>query len=273
MYHHLDKKYELEEGSPQMALGSILDEAIKKLHLTGQYDCPKEELKNYVMASVRFIREKAAQAGGKPSYFSGIVPHITPEVIERAVEVFMEYCHKKDGGIHRSFGPVEFCKWPLEIDGEKFQLWGWPDAYEIDEFGGIEIVDYKSRENIERGKEFMDMELMPKIYALLASPFLISEGVHKAKFIVRFWQDPNEESFFEDFDLEEVSKYEDLFRDQIKNILNTKELSYCEKTFCKPCRDNKREEFMLELQKLGFANSVMTNQVLDNTIPETQTIS
>src|SRR3989344_948806 len=250
--HHLGKKYEIEEGNLNMALGSVLDESIKKFHKAKAYGQPSSYLINIIRAAVLDIKEKAAKTAGKPSYYSGIIKFIDEDLIKKANEIFINYYEKRDGKINQSLGEVKFCEWLLEIGGEKFKLWGWPDTYEMGEDGIAEIVDYKFREDIERGKENMDMDLMPKIYALLAAKDLKEKGYNKARFKVRFWQDSLEEDFFEEFDLDLVSGSEYLFKQKLEKILGNKSLKFCEKGFCSACNNKGREQFILELEKLGI---------------------
>lgn len=250
--HHLDKKYELEEGSEQMALGSLLDQSIKLFHESKAYGCEADYLENLVHAASGRMKEKIS--GQKtPSFYSSIEQYLTEDLCQKATEIFKNYYYGKDKKIKTSIGNVGFCEWIISTDdGRKFKLWGGPDAYEMGDDGIPEVVDYKSRENIEKGKDNMDMELMPKIYTLLASKFLINKGFKKARFVVRFWQDPKEDGFYEEFNLSAINGEEFLFRQKIERILSTTEITFCDKDFCKACKSEKRSEFALELKKHGL---------------------
>lgn len=250
--HHLDRKYELDEGSEQMALGTLLDESIKLFHKTNAYGQPPEYLPNLIAAAKRVIKEKVASQNGKLTFYSAMLPFLTDELAEKANKIFKDYYLGRDKKINRSIGPVGFCEWVIKGEDSQYKLWGGPDAYEIGDDGMIEVVDYKSREDIERGKGGMDMDLMPKIYMLLTTNFLVSRGYDKARFRVRFWQDPKDESFYEEFELSVMNGAEFLFKQRIDRILNNKELKFCEKHFCKACQSKKREEYLIELQKLGL---------------------
>lgn len=248
--HHLEKKYELEEGNFNLALGNLLDQAIKRFHDSGAYGKPTEYLPNIVMAAFKFIEEKVASTGSKPSFYSSMKPFMDSRLVDRANQIFQDYYQAVRARIKKSLGPVRFCERVINTPNGVYKLWGAPDAYEQGEDGAPEIVDYKSREDVERGKEGMDMDLMPKIYTLLASQDLLKKGYKKARFRVRFWQDPLDESFYEEFDLTTVANLEELFKQKIGDILATREIQFCERPFCKACRSDKREEYLRELRKI-----------------------
>ena len=256
--HHLDKKYELAEGSKALALGSLLDETIKLFHSAKLYGQPPESLVGVVMGAKRHIKEKvdkqsfsSSKTPGKPSFYTAVLPFLDEQLTQKAIDIFQNYYQSLNQKIKPSLGPVGFCE--RLIPGSKgdlmYKLWGGPDAYEIGEDGVIEIVDYKSREDVQKGKEGMDMDLMPKMYTLLCSKFLMDRGYKKARFIVRFWQDPKEEGFYEEFDLEKVQVFDEYFRQLIEKILATTELNFCEKPYCKGCFSPKREEFLADLKR------------------------
>lgn len=250
--HHLDKKYEIEEGNQHLALGSLLDQSIKKFHKAKAYGQPVEYLENILRAAANFMREQVAQKGPK-SFFGASVPFLNEELIKKGIDIFKNYYQKKDGRIRKSLGEVGFCEWIIESDdGIRFKLWGGPDAYEMGDDGVPEVVDYKSRQDIENGKNNIDMDLMPKIYILLASKFLTDIGFKKARFVVRIWQKPEDESMYEEFNLKSLDKDELLFRQKIEKILANDEIKFCEREFCRACQSEKRNEFLLELQKMGL---------------------
>ncbi|MBI3485433.1 hypothetical protein HY025_00650 [Candidatus Daviesbacteria bacterium] len=118
-------------------------------------------------------------------------------------------------------------------------------------FNSEKVQNYKSRENLEKEISF-DMDLMPKIYTLLCSENLLKKGYKKARFKVRIWQDPLQESFFEEFDLTAMNGAEFLFKQKIANILKTREIKFCEKSFCKACKSPKRDEYLSKLKSLGL---------------------
>lgn len=249
--HHLGKKYEIDEGNEQMALGNLLDQSIKLFHKSKSYGQPKEYLINLVRGAANLMKNQVAQKGPQ-SFFGTSVPFLDSELIKKATDIFAGFYQGRGGKINQSLGDVGFCEWVIEDESGKFKLWGGPDTFEMGEDGIPEVVDYKSRQNIEKGKEQIDMDLMPKIYMLLSAKKLRELGFNKARFKVRFWQDPEDESFFEDFDLTKVGEFQPIFLDRIERINATSEVRFCERAFCKACQSDKREEYEQQLQKLGL---------------------
>ncbi len=257
--HHLGKKYEIEESSEAMALGILLDLAIKKFHTSKAYGQPPTYLANLVMAAFNEIGDKVAKNPGA-SFYSGILPFLTDELVAKATEIFQSYYSAFDFKIKQSFGEVGFCEWIIQTEdlpagrqgGRQFKLWGGPDCFELGEDGIPEIVDYKSREDVEKGKDNMDMDLMPKMYTLLCCKKLLELGYKQARFVVRFWQDPLEDSFYEEFDLADVSSLEQIFRQKIDRIMNTIEIKFCDSSYCRGCKHADREKFLYELEKHGI---------------------
>jgi hypothetical protein len=96
------------------------------------------------------------------------------------------------------------------------------------------------------------MDLMPKMYVLLCSADLLKKGYKKARFKVRFWQDPLNESFYEEFNLESMTGEEFLFMQKIERILRVTDFSLCGKKFCAACNSAKKDEFLVELAQKGF---------------------
>lgn len=250
--HHLEKKYEVEEGNESSALGNILDQSIKIFHKSKAYGQPVEYLPNLVKRAVYEIRERVAQSSGKPSFYSSTAPFITEELIEKACRIFQDYYRVRKGRIRQSLGEVGFCEYVIEGEDGKVKLWGGPDAYELGDDGVPEVCDYKFREDMEKGKNNMDMDLMPKIYVLLASKYLLSKGYERARFVVRFWTEALNEDFYEEFDLSTAENMADLFKQKMHRILTTTEVSFCEKDWCKVCSSPKRNDFLRELISQGF---------------------
>ena len=249
--HHLGKKYELSEGSVNQTIGSLLDLAVKKFHLSRSYGQNVEYLPNLIKAAEAEMREKVQKSASPYSFFSAQIPFLTPDVIERANEVFKTYYQKIDGKFHKSLSDKTF--WSYILKGQKpLKIWGGPDTVEQGEDEIPEVIDYKYNENQEVGKERMDMDLMPKLYMLLASSDLARLGFEKARFKLKFWQDPKDESFYEEFELSSMINMEAFFKDKIERVLRTDELSFCEKPFCKACSSLKREEWIKELQGKGW---------------------
>lgn len=261
--HHLDRKYEIDEGNEQSALGNLLDQSIKKFHKANYYGCDEKDLLGVVKAAARDMKEavQIASEKGRKHFYEATIPYLTEELISEATNIFQNYYLLKDKKINKSIDEVGFCEWVLRIDmdptfvnssGQDFKLWGGPDALEMGEDGVPEVVDYKSRKNLEKGKAYMDMDLMPKIYTLLVTKKLIDKGFKKARFKVKYWQDPKDETFFEEFDLTQMSGAEFVFRQKIQRVLQTKDFRPCDRDFCAACKSDKKDDFLSELEKLGF---------------------
>lgn len=254
--HHLGKKYELAEGNPNQATGSLLDLAIKKLHRAKAYHEPPDYLTNLIKAAANTIKEDV-EFRGKNSFYGSQLDFLTDEVILKAQEIFKNYCQSLNGQFKRwvttpiSQKPKPFWEHNL-LAGVPLKLWGGPDAIEMGEDNIPEIVDYKYFEDVEKGKSNLDMDLMPKVYTLLCAQDLQQAGFDKARFVVRFWQEPQNTSFYEEFDLGKMAYIEDFLRDKIERILRTKELSFCERDYCVVCKSDKREEWIKELKKQGW---------------------
>jgi hypothetical protein len=253
VYHNmgLGKKYELSEGNLNMALGSLLDETIKLFHRVRAYGQPPEYIRNLIKASCNKMKDKIQKQAG-PSFFSLMEPYLNDETCEKAAEIFINYYKALGCKIKPTLGEVDFCEWVLICEGQKCKLWGWPDTYELGDDGIPEVCDYKFREDVEKGKANMDMDIMPKAYMLLASKFLLSKGYKKARFIVRFWQDPGNNDFYEEFDLEKVLQFEELFKQKIGKIIKAKEFNFCTRPFCNICKYDKKDDLVFELRKMGI---------------------
>lgn len=254
--HHLEKKYEIEdETTESAAIGNILDLSIKIFHRSKAYGQGVEYLPNLVKRAVYEMREKVAQNNGKPSFYSASVPLINDSLIEKAIKIFQDYYLVRKGKIRQSLGEVGFCEYLVEDEEGKMKLWGGPDTYELGDDGVPEVCDYKYKEDMEKGKNNLDMDLMPKIYVLLASQYLLSKGYTKARFVVRFWTEPLNEDFFEEFDLSGVENMAELFKQKMQRILNTTEVAFCGKDWCKVCSSPKRDDFLKELISKGFVEA------------------
>lgn len=254
--HHLGKKYELAEGNANQAIGSLLDLAIKKFHQIKAYSQPPEYLVNLIKAGEVQMKEDVLKRGIN-SFYGSQVEFLTPEVVAKAQEVFKGYTQKM-AGKYKKMVVTPITKrakpfWERVIVSEKtLKLWGGPDAIEMGEDGIPEIVDYKYFEDIDKGREYLDMDLMPKVYTLLCAEDLLGSGFSKARFKVKFWQDPSNESFYEEFDLKEAGNLENFLKDKIERILRTSELTFCQKDYCQICHHQDREKWVKELQDQGW---------------------
>lgn len=254
--HHLQKKYELAEGSANQTIGSLLDLAIKKLHLAKAYNASPDYLINLIKAASVDIKNEV-EIRGKNSFFGAVPPFLTPEVIVRAQDVFKSYLTTMKGKIKPVVPTIQMKRlkpfWERIIQSEKpLKLWGGPDSIEMGEDSVPEVADYKYFEDIKKGKSYLDMDLMPKMYILLTANDLIEAGFDKGKFIARIWTEPGNNDFYEEFDLTEAENLENFFKDKAERILRTKELTFCEKDYCKACKSSNREEWIAELKVKGW---------------------
>lgn len=259
--HHLDKKYEIAKGSDQMALGVLLDRAIKEVHRNrhkGSYQLSVDRLVKSVRYAEKLIREEERNSPKRPNFSTAVVEYFTDDVIKTAEFLFSNFCQQIQGQFKPALYDVGFCKWYLKVKDEDFVLWGGPDTIEMGQDGIPEVIDYKSRQNISKGKEGMDMDLMPKLYILLCAEELQKRGYKKARFRVVFWQDPLEDGFCQDFDLGDITSHEKVFADKIATILDHKEVDHCAGQYCDACNCDKRNDFIEELRAKGF--SVMTGE-------------
>lgn len=245
--HHLQKRYELEEGSQNQAIGSLLDLVIKIIHRTKAYGQPLNYILNSIFkAAENEIRERSGRSVTK-SFYSATVTFLTEENINEAKEIFTKYHQARKGRIGRSVINKEF--WECLLEGERvLKLWGGPDALEMGEDGIVEIVDYKYFEDPKKGRENLDMDLMPKLYSLLCAPELLKAGFLKVRFRVRSWNDPLDESLYEEFDLQTAANLKEFFKHKIERILSMVEITFCEKPYCRACNSDQRDVWIKELK-------------------------
>lgn len=254
--HDLGKKYEISRGSPQMALGVLLDRAIKEIHRNrnkGSYSAPVDRLVNSVKYAQELIIKEEKTANKHPNFSTAVVEFFTEDVINTAEDILKKYLTDTKGSFRKAIADIEFCKKIIEIDKEKYVLWGGPDTLEMGSDGLPEIIDYKSRQDIAKGKQNMDMDLMPKLYTLLLQEELLQKGFKKARFKVVFWQDPKDESFSEVFELEDLSKIEEIFKEKISKITANKEISFCMLPFCEACNNERADEYVEMLEGMGYS--------------------
>lgn len=259
--HHLDHKYEIAKGSDQLALGVLLDRAIKEVHRNkhkGSYKASPERLVKSVRYAVKLIQEEEKNSPKRPNFSTAVVAYFSEDVIKTAEFLFLNFCTQLQGQFKESLFDVGFCKWYLKVQGEEFVLWGGPDTVEMGKDGVPEVIDYKSRQNISKGKDGMDMDLMPKLYMLLTALELQKRGFKKARFRVVFWQDPLEDTFFRDYDLTKIREHEQIFADKISKILQHKEVDHCGGKYCDACNYEERSDFVEELKGKGF--KIMTGE-------------
>ncbi len=250
--HHLGKKYEIAKGSRQMALGVLLDRSIKEIHKYKGYKYPLERLVNSIKYSRDLIKKEEAESKKRPNFNTAVVDFFDDDIVLAAEQVFRNYHSQIKGNYQPSLFHVDFCKWYVDVDGQKYVLWGGPDTVEMSKDGIPEVIDYKSRMDIGKGKKYMDMELMPKMYMLLTALQLRELGFNKARFKVVFWQDPLDDSFCEEFDLSKLDSHEEIFRSRIKQIVKTFDYDYCAGQYCDACNYELKDSFIDELSKKGY---------------------
>lgn len=246
--HHLGKKYELEEGSPNQALGSLLDLTVKKIHQNKLYHQPVEFLVNIVKNSEVHMREKA-QKDGPYSYFGPQIKFLTPELVEKTQAVLKNYLNDLNGHWQNSVSDKTFWEYDLVgSDGELIRLWGGPDLIEMGKDNLPEIIDFKYFEDQDKGRSYLDMDLMPKLYFLLTIPELKRLGFNKARFKIRFWQDAKDESVYEEFNIGQEDSFMSYFKSKAEAILRTTEISFCEKDYCSVCQSPNRIAWQKEIE-------------------------
>jgi hypothetical protein len=249
--HHLQKRYELEEGNKNLAIGNILDLVMKIIHRSKAYNQPLDYILNSIFkAAENEIRYKVQRAGSK-SFYGTTIPFLTEENMNIAREIFKRYYELKKGKFNRGVLNERF--WECMLEGEQIlKLWGGPDALEMGEDGIVEVVDYKYFEDPQRGRDNLDMDLAPKLYTLLCSEELLKAGHKKARFRIISWTDPLDNSLYEEFDLQVISNLKDFFRVKIQKMLGELELKFCERPFCKSCNHAQKEEWIKELKVKKF---------------------
>jgi len=247
----LQKRYELEEGNKNQAIGNLLDLVMKIIHRTKAYSQPLDYILNTIFkAAEGEMRDKVERAGSK-SFYGTTIPFLTEETISKAKEVFKRYYELRTGKINKVVLDEKF--WECILEGSQlFKIWGGPDALEMGEDGIAEIVDYKYFEDPQKGKENLDMDLAPKLYTLLCSSELSKLEYKKVRFRIRSWNDPLDESLYEEFDLQIVANLKDFFRLKIEKILGITELKFCEKPYCKACNSTQKQDWIKQLKLKKF---------------------
>lgn len=250
--HHLQKRYELEEGNDNQAIGNLLDLVMKIIHRTGAYHQNLDYILTFIFkAAEGEMRDKVARTGPK-SFYGATIPFLTEENINIAKEVFKKYYQERKGKFNEALLKEKF--WECLLDsstssGQKvLKVWGGPDALELGEDGTPEVVDYKFFEDAQKGKNNLDMNLMPKLYTLLCAQELLKLGHQQARFRIRSWTNPGDESLYEEFELGNVILLKDFFRHKIEKILAMTEISFCDKPYCKACNSEQRQMWIRELK-------------------------
>lgn len=241
--HHLEKKYELAEGSEKMAVGTILDVVIKKIHSSKAYDQSLNYiLKNIFAATILDIKNEVTERG-KKSFYGSVIEFLTPEVILIAKDAFKYYYLQREGKINKGLPYKDFWECIIGDENQK-KIWGGPDALELGDDGVPEIIDYKYLEDTT----YLDMDTMPKLYTLLCATELSKLGYKKVRFRVRLWREPLNEDMYEEFDLDVLANLKDYFGRKIDQILSSKEIRFCDRDYCKVCNSNQRQTWIDEIR-------------------------
>lgn len=259
--HHLEKKYELAEGNENQAVGSLLDLAIKKYHNLKQEQQSEAILPVLTRAAATQIKDEVAfnkQRGKEFSFYSALIPFLSEEVIQKATRVLRSYYQGVGGKIRRAIQKNKLKPfWKFHyLKGDEFLLWGGGDAIEEGIDGVPEVVDYKYFDSGSKSKEYLDLDLMPKLYVLLASEELLSAGYKRARFVVRLWGEPENESLYEEFDLSDTSGIADYFAEKVRRILSVTDVSFCGSGWCKVCNHRNRDLWVKQLEDGGWIKSV-----------------
>ncbi len=247
--HHLNKKYQLAVGNVYQTIGTLLDLGIKQYHKMKIYDRHLESALPIITSASMLIRQKVAESG-KDSFYSKTVEFLSTQTINQASEIFEAYYRGMRGNIRPAISNKDF--WDYILPEKNYKLWGGPDSIEMGEDGIPEVVDYKYFHK-EHGEDKLDMDKMPKLYVLFASSELVQAGYTKARFVVRLWQKPGDNSLFSEFDLKDIMALEDCFYQQIVKIIQTKTFNFCTKPFCQVCSSPQRDEWVEELLKMGIS--------------------
>ena len=223
--HNLERKAEIDDSSPSMALGTLLDESIKLFLTSNALSFGVDYLPNIINGALAKMKYNVSEKGSRSFYYKHM-DFINDEIVQKANEVFKKYYEALDGKIKKSLGEVGFCEYVIDCEDGKLKFWGGPDTFELGDDGVPEVVDYKYHENPERGVSRLDMDLMPKMYILLSAKKLQDKGYSKARFVVRQWSQPTDDSLWEDFDLTELDSISERLKSKVQKILESKDLSF-----------------------------------------------
>lgn len=251
--HNLGKKYEMSKGSANQTLGSLLDLAIKKFHSSKAYNQPGEYLKSLIKAAEIEMRQNVAK-NGPNSFYGSQVQFLNSDLLKEAEKIFENYYSTLQGQVKRAISHNTF--WQHVINrGKVIKIWGGPDSIELDKAEMPEVVDYKYFSNEEFGKQNLDMDLMPKLYTMLCAPELLKNGYQRARFVIRLWREPKNQSLSREFFLEDLREVEDELYSKALEILSTNKLKFCEKSYCPACNSDNRAIWLQELQNAGWIKS------------------
>lgn len=246
--HHLGKKYELEDqATPNQVIGSLLDLTIKKVHESKSYNQPIEFLAGIVKAAEREMRD-LVERSGKQSFYGPQVELLSADLLKSAQEVFKNYFQELSGKLQVGLSTKTF--WDLNIPSEDgiIKLWGGADALELGKDGVPEVVDYKFYANRENSLSKLDVDTTAKVYILLAASQLQSLGYTQARFRIRLWNQPLDDTVFREFDLESVGSFIDYFKNKAENILRYKEVTFCDQGYCRACKSDLRQQWESQIK-------------------------
>src|SRR5258708_7266694 len=96
--HHLDRKYEIDESSPVIALGNLLDQSIKRFHKEKAYGTKSSKrLVKIVKDSEEEMRNLVAEDKykGKNHFFEATIPFLNEGLVTAALKIFTDYSFNK----------------------------------------------------------------------------------------------------------------------------------------------------------------------------------
>ena len=107
--HELQKKYEIGKGSPQMALGVLLDKTIKVIHSFGNksYSATPQRLKGAVRYSAKLIIEEEKNNPKKPNFNTATVEFLNEDIFIAAENALVNYLTQVKK-LKKSLGEVKF---------------------------------------------------------------------------------------------------------------------------------------------------------------------
>ncbi len=98
----MDRKYEIAKGSDQLALGVLLDRAIKEVHRNknkGSYKASPERLVKSVRYAVKLIQDEEKSSPKRPNFSTAVVAYFSEDVIKTAEFLFLNFCTQLQGQI------------------------------------------------------------------------------------------------------------------------------------------------------------------------------
>lgn len=141
--HHLQKRYEIEEGNKNQAIGNLLDLVMKIIHRAKAYNQPLDYILNAIFkAAENEMRDKVERAGAR-SFYGATIPFLTEETKTLAKEVFKRYYESRKGKINKVVLNEKF--WECMLEGEKSPV----DSSSVHKIARMTVVKEKHAEIVE----------------------------------------------------------------------------------------------------------------------------